>query len=311
MLSYISGELGAYFRRDQIFAKVIFDENFTFAEHTTYGLGGRARGAFYPRNLPEARAVYDRLTEEGENFVVLAQGSNILAADGGYDGYVICTKKLQGIARINSNTIFCLSGTPVGRILQYCRLNGLGGLEYLAGIPASIGGIACMNGGAGGVYINSNVLSVKLYNGKDYNLSNKNCNYGYKHSTMRDINSLIFGVFLSVLTDLPSNVASRIEQNLRRRSSLPAGRSCGCVFKNPVDKTTGGRVSAGAIIEECGLKGFGSERAFVSPQHCNFIINRGATAREVRNLIEKVKVLVERQCAITLEEEVVYIGNFD
>lgn len=309
MLSYKSGVSSISCCRDDCLKNVVFDKKYTFAKNTTYGLGGSVKGAFFPRTLNETRAVYDYLNEEGEAFTVIANGSNILASDSGYEGYVICTKMLRGIIRIDANTIFCLSGTPVGTILKYCAQRGLGGLEYLTGIPASIGGITCMNGGAGGVYINSNVISVKLYNGKNYNLSNKNCNFTYKHSTMRDINDVILGVFLQIKEDNPQIVRERISHFAAGRRHLPKGKSCGCVFKNVIARD-GAMRSAGAIIEACGLGGFGDENAYVSPLHCNFIINKNASARRIYDLIGEVKSKVLNDAGISLEEEVVYIGKF-
>lgn len=293
-------------------------QDFTFSKHTTYGLGGGAEEAYFPRNFAEARAVYDRLknsceghtekdkiTSECSRAFILGNGSNVLAADNKFDGGVLCTKKLSAIFRAGEKSIFCAAGTSVATILKYCINHGLGGLEYLSGIPATIGGIVCMNGGAGGRYINSNVISVKLYDGKNYNLSNEKCNFGYKYSTMRDINALILGVYLSVVTISPKKESELINYYSGRRRSLPKGKSCGCVFKNPSG------VPAGKLIEECNLAGFKIGGAYVSPEHCNFIINDGATANDVKKLIQFVADRVFERFAIRLEEEVVYIGDFN
>lgn len=304
MLLYRSGNIAAFSGCDKLLKRVRRDDNFTFSKYTTYGAGGGAKCAFFPATLPEARAVYDFVSRSGKPYIVLGNGSNVLASDSCFNGCVISTKYLRGIARINDNTLFCLAGTPVSYILSYCKNRGLGGLEYLAGIPASIGGIAFMNGGAGGHYIGSNVLSVKLYNGKTFNLSNKSCDFKYKHSTMRDINAIILGVFLSVFNDLPQSVEKHINENLSRRAPLPKGKSCGCVFKNPQGQ------SAGRIIDECGLGGYGDARAYVSPEHCNFIINNGATSTRISDLINEVKSIVFSRTGINLEEEVVRVGNF-
>lgn len=308
MLLYSSGKMSRYLSADKIFDRVKTDKNFSFSKYTTYGVGGRARGAFFPESIAEAKAVFKKLSEEGENFFILGDGSNILASDKGYDGFVICTKLLRGIYKFNGS-LFCLSGTSVGSLMTYCVKNGFTGLEYLSGIPATIGGIAFMNGGAGGVYINSNIISVKLFDGKEYNLSNKNCKFAYKHSTMRDINALILGVFLSVSASSPEIVRMNICKRLENRGHLPSGRSCGCVFKNIIPKD-GKLISAGKIIEDCNLAGYGGERVYVSPKHCNFIINNGATAAEIYDVICTVKRIVDDRCGIKLEEEVVFVGDF-
>ncbi len=304
MLSYSSKKIINFFDRDGMLKRVKNDPSFSFAKYTTYGAGGGAVEAFFPRNLTEAYAVYDELTKSRKNVFILAGGSNILASDAGFDGAVICTKNIRGIARINDVTIFCLCGTTVGYLLNYCKMRGLSGLEYLAGIPATVAGLAFMNGGAGGRYIGSDIIAVKLYDGKNSILSNKKSIFTHKHSTMRDIKCLISGVFLSVKASTRGDVEKRIAHYLSKRESLPKGRSCGCVFKNPPG------ISAGAVIDNCGLAGYGSERAFVSPKHCNFIINRGATAGEIRALIEDVKRIVLSRAGLLLEEEVIYVGNF-
>lgn len=317
MLSYKSGIIYAKKCFEGLDLSACRADDFLFSKYTTYGLGGGAREVFFPRNFVEARAVWDYLNPaknycniqsggaEKNKFFILANGSNLLASDRFYDGSVICTKRLCGIVRTGENEIFCAAGTLVSKILSYCLKHGLGGLEYLCGIPATIGGIAYMNGGAGGIYINSNVISVSLYNGKKYNLSNENCKFGYKYSTMRDINALILGVKLSVSTSLPDEVASRIKCYAERRRALPNGRSCGCVFKNPSG------VSAGKLIQDCNLAGLKIGGAYVSREHCNFIINDGARAEDVKKLISLVASTVYKNTGIKLQEEVVYIGEFN
>lgn len=283
---------------------VYCDENFKFSNNTTYRLGGGARRAYFPRNFVEARAAFDIAKQDGIPHFVLANGSNVLASDSGYSGDVICTRRLSAIARVDEEHIFCLSGTSVGTILKYCVEHDLGGLEYLAGIPASIGGIVYMNGGAAGRYICSNVKSVRIYNGTDVVLSAADCQFAYKHSTMQDMDCIILGVLLAVAREDRRETEQKISRVLQLRKNLPAGKSCGCVFKNPEG------ISAGKLIERCGLSGIGSGRVFVSPNHCNFIINNGGSAIEVKELIDIVKRTVFLKTSIMLEEEVVCVGDF-
>lgn len=283
---------------------VYCDENFKFSNNTTYRLGGGARRAYFPRNFVEARAAFDIAKQDGVPHFVLANGSNVLASDSGYSGDVICTRRLSAIVRVDEEHIFCLSGTSVGTILKYCVEHDLGGLEYLAGIPASIGGIVYMNGGAAGRYICSNVKSVRIYNGTDVVLSAADCQFAYKHSTMQDMDCIILGILLAVVREDRRETEQKISRVLQLRKNLPAGKSCGCVFKNPEG------ISAGKLVEQCGLSGIGSGRVFVSPAHCNFIINNGGSAIEVKELIDIVKHTVFLKTSIMLEEEVVCVGDF-
>ena len=277
--------------------------DFSFAKNTTYACGGNAEVAYFPDSVKQATEIFDYLNNAGKKFIVLGNGSNVLASDKGFDGCVICTKRLSGVMQ-TANTIFCYAGTKVAELLKFCTDNGLGGLEYLAGIPATVGGIAFMNGGAGGIYISENIVSVLLYNGKILNFSNKKCNFGYKYSIMRDINSLILGVELKVYPQSSEKVRENIVGFLNKRKFHPKGASCGCVFKNI------GNISAGKLIDDCGLKGLSCGGAIVSQSHANFLINNDGNSADVYELIATVKKKVFEQTGIMLEEEVVYIGDF-
>jgi UDP-N-acetylmuramate dehydrogenase len=305
MLLYKSGNLRNILNKDSILERVQKSYNFTFAAHTTYCLGGGVRVAYFPENLVQAKAVFDFVNGKKEKFVVLGNGSNILASDKFFDGSVICLKRLKGLIRVDENTLFVLSGTSVKQLLDYCLKNNLSGLEYLFGIPATIGGIAAMNGGAGGKYISENIKSVMFYNGKIVNLPNKNCHFTNKHSTMRDINGLILGVYLSVVPNYVKNTQANNDYYKAMRSRQPKGKSCGCVFKNC------GSISSGKLIDLAGLKGESVGLAYVSSEHANFIINRGDSAFDVYKLIKKVKEEVFKKFGILLQEEVVFVGDFE
>lgn len=289
----------------KIFQSVRREENFNFSKHTTYGLGGAANVAYYPESEKQVKAVFDYLTANGETFVTLGNGSNVLVSDENFDGAVIVTKCLTGFRRTGENTFFCYAGTTVSALLKYCISNGFGGLEYLAGIPATLGGLLFMNGGAGGKYIESNVVKVKFYDGKIHSFSNKSCHFGNKYSTMRDINCIIIGAELKFIPQNSTDIKEKINEYLERRRFHPKGRSCGCVFKNL------NGISAGKLIDEAGLKGLSIGGATVSREHANFIINRGGIAADVYLLIKEVKRRVFERTGIRLEDEVVYIGEFN
>lgn len=280
------------------------EKNFSFTKNTTYNCGGLAEIAFFPESIKQAAAVYDCISKSDKEYIVLGNGSNVLASDKGFNGAVLSTKKLSGINRISKNSIFCYAGTTVAQLMKFCIDYGISGLEYLAGIPATVGGLVLMNGGAGGCYIADNVVNVMLYNGKIRNFTNKKCNFDYKYSIMRDINALILGVELRIFNKNSQDVQNNISLYLNKRRNQPKGASCGCVFKNC------GNLSAGKIIEDVGLKGLSLGGAFVSREHANFIINGGNSASDVYRLIKTVKEEVFSRTGIKLEEEVVYIGDF-
>lgn len=285
-------------------AHISKENNFDFSKNTTYGLGGFADIAYYPKTVMEAKIAFDELKSNKIPITVLGNGSNVLASDNGIVGAVISTKKLEGIVRLSGNRLLCLAGTKIARLLEYCRKNQLGGLEYLYAIPATVGGAAYMNAGVCGISISQNIESVHVYDGKSTVLPNEKCNFGYRHSTMRNINTLILSIIVKVSSSCVAEIDERIQFYRARRAHLPKGKSCGCVFKNPEG------FSAGYLIEAAGLKGLRIGGAVVSDKHASFIINEGGKADDVKRLIETVKKRVLESFAIALSEEVVYIGEF-
>ncbi|MDE5765743.1 MAG: UDP-N-acetylmuramate dehydrogenase, partial [Clostridia bacterium] len=201
--------------------------------------------------------------------------------------------------------LLCLAGTRISELLVYCKNRNLGGLEYLYGIPATVGGAAYMNAGVSGFAIGDNVVDVCVYDGKVAHLSRETCNFGYRRSTMRDINALILSIIVKVDDSNAQEIDERLAFFKNRRSHLPKGKSCGCVFKNPEG------YSAGYLIDSAGLKGYRVGGARVSDVHADFILNEGATASEVKTLINLVKSRVLEKFGIELQEEVVYIGEFN
>lgn len=284
-------------------AKIYTD--FCFSKNTTYKLGGKAKIAYFPTNIPQAIQSFTDCKNKGISSFVIGNGSNVLAASSGYDGAVISTKKLSGIIKLSEDRIFCLAGTTVSCLLNYCKNKGLGGAEYLAGIPATVGGLVFMNGGACGHYICENVEKVYIFDGKKYFLTKNQCNFTYKQSTMRNIKCLILGVVLKLNRTRPQIVEENIWQCLSNRSRLALGRSCGCVFKNSPE------YFAGELIDKCGLKGVRLGGAYVSEKHANFILSDGDNSSDVFRLISIVKKVVYNKFAVKLCEEVVYIGDFN
>ena len=282
--------------------------DFSFSLNTTYGCGGTAKVALFPRSETEGTAIFSFLLNSGENFCILGCGSNVLAQDGRFEGYVLSTANMKGITvpeHCRDDVVLNVaSGVKVSELLSFCKNEGLTGLEYLAGIPASVGGLVFMNGGAGGKYIADNVVSVRVASPELKELSAEDCEFTYKHSTMRDIKCLILSVKLRTRRSEPRIVATNILKRLEDRRSLPAGRSCGCVFENYCG------VSAGKIIENAGLKGVRIGGAYVSPSHANFILNCGRSSSDVYSLIQFVKNEVYKKFGITLKEEVCFIGEF-
>ena len=279
----------------QIYAERPFD----FTKHSTIGCGGFAEEAYYPCNEEETLSLLSTIQK---NWVAIGNLSNVLPPDEGTKRTVICTKKLTDIHLVKDG-VFVSAGVTSGSLLRHMKTNGYGGAEFLAGIPCTLGGILYMNGGAGGKYIADIVQSVRVIRQqKVVTLPIEECRYSYKNSVFMQTNDFILGGTLRFEKRAKKDVEDEIGRWLAKRAHLPKGKSMGCVFKNPSN------LSAGALIENVGLKGMRVGGAKVSELHANFIINdQNATAEDIRALIQKIKDAVSTKYGVILEEEVRYL----
>ena len=279
----------------QIYAERPFD----FTKHSTIGCGGFAEEAYYPCNEKETLSLLSTIQK---NWVAIGNLSNVLPPDEGTKRTIICTKKLTDIHLVKDG-VFVSAGVTSGSLLRYMTANGYGGAEFLAGIPCTLGGILYMNGGAGGKYIADIVQSVRVIRQqKVVTLPIEECRYSYKNSVFMQTNDFILGGTLRFEKRAKKDVEDEIGRWLAKRAHLPKGKSMGCVFKNPSN------ISAGALIENVGLKGMRIGGAKVSELHANFIINdQNATAEDIRALIQKIKDAVSTKYGVMLEEEIRYL----
>lgn len=280
---------------------IAYEAPFCFAEHCSIGCGGSARAAFYPSNLAELLLLVDLFKRREVKYAVLGNMTNVLPADGVFEGAVILMTRLKSIGI--GQTVFAMSGVKAKAFLDACERHGKGGAEFLAGIPCTIGGAVFMNAGAGGKYVSDVIESVLVYReGQIRVVPGAECGYAYKKSVFMTDSSVILGASFSLKDAESSAVAESRAAYLAARKKLPAGRSMGCVFKNPPGE------AAGRLIEGAGLKGLQVGGAVISEKHGNFILNAGgATSAEVRALINLIKNAVFAQYGVELEEEIRYI----
>ena len=274
---------------------------FDMARHSTIGCGGRARIAFCPHSVAEIKALLSKLDRDKIPYQVVGNMSNVLPPDEDLQIPLIRTKNLNGV--VITDGAFVYAGVPSGTLLSMCKRNGKSGVEFLYGIPCALGGALFMNAGAGGAYIGELVQQVLVYqNGKTKLLSQKDCDYAYKHSVFMEDGGVILGASLRLEDAAEEEIQAKEKSFKSRRAHLPTGKSMGCVFKNPVG------YSAGELIEKSGLKGLRVGGAVVSEKHANFIINENAaTAGDIKTLISLIKNAVQSQYGIRLEEEIRYI----
>ena len=271
---------------------------FSLSQNSTIGSGGVARVAFFPSTVSDTVELLDALKKRNVPFYTVGCMSNVLPPDGASKRVFVCTKRLTEITED-----FFAVGVTSGKLLAYCKAHLLSGVEFLEGIPCTLGGALYMNAGVQGGYIGDVVERVKIWReGETIELTKSECNYAYKHSAFMDGNDVILGAKLHLQKSDLQTIQREIARYQERRKHLPKGKSMGCVFKNPQG------VSAGALIEGTGLKGYAIGGARISTTHANFIINEGnASSAQICALIALIKNAVFAQYKIRLEEEIRYL----
>ena len=235
---------------------------------------------------------------------ILGAGTNVLAPDEGVSGLVICLKDaLTGMEALPENRIRVMAGVTMSRAAVFAANLGLSGLEFAHGIPGTIGGGVYMNAGAYGGEICQICHRVEVMNrqGNTRWLSNAEMKFSYRHSVLETSDDLVICAEFNLTPDQPEEIKARMKELIGKRSAsqpldLP---SAGSAFKRPV----GGY--AAALIEQAGLKGFRVGNAGISEKHAGFAVNLGgATAKDMKELLQTVSDRVFAQSGIRLEPEI-------
>ena len=284
------------------FPRLTFAQDFDFSRHTTIGCGGRAALCACPRDTEEAAELLRFLLREEIPHCFLGAGANVLPPDGFYEGVVV---RFSAMNFLLPNGIFIRAGAGAtgGALCRAARSNALSGFEPFTGIPMTVGGGVVMNAGVAAGHFSDVVEEVVgIERGRIRKFSLKDCVYSEKSSIFQS------GIAVcEVLLRGRSAEKREIEKNTllfrARREGLPRGRSMGCTFVNPPN------ISAGKLIDECGLKGCKMGGARVSEIHANFIINEGGSASDIAQLIEYIKQTVYRRTGVLLREEIRKLGH--
>ena len=272
-------------------------EHFSFKRHTSIGCGGTASVCACPLNLGSAVALLKFLEEESIPHLFLGAGANVLPADGEYKGVVVRFPYFSELS-FSDGTIVAGAGVTGGALCRFARTRGIGGFEPFTGIPMTVGGGIVMNAGVKEGHFSDVTQKVAAFlDGKFEILSADECGFSEKRSLFQNGGAVLGAVFSA--KERPREEIEKKTKDFRmRREHLPKGRSMGCCFVNPAGD------SAGKLIDECGLKGYSSGKCYVSPLHGNFIINEGATARDIASLLEFVARTVKARKGVTLREEI-------
>ncbi|MCQ9208282.1 MAG: UDP-N-acetylmuramate dehydrogenase [Omnitrophica bacterium] len=271
--------------------------------HTTLRIGGPADAWVEPESLEELKEIICRLNKERRPYFVIGKGSNILAGDKGFRGGVICLNS-PAFTKIEAKgtSIVIGGGLALSSLIRQAAEWGLGGLEFLAGIPASVGGALITNAGTPEQGIGGLVKSVTVMDkaGKVYTLGKKELKFSYRKSNLNRY--IVLGSVLQLIKRRPRQIENNIAKNLfqKRRTQDLDSKSAGCIFKNPRH-----RLSAGRLIELCGLKGRRCGGAEVSMKHGNYIINRsGAKAKDILYLMDLAQREVKKSFGVDLKPEI-------
>ncbi len=279
------------------------------SNYTTMGVGGPCRALVRPPDLASLERLIKVLGELELTYLPVGGGSNLLVADEGFEGVIIATDALQEWDEFEDFILRTGAGVATARIVKWASGRNLTGLEGLAGVPGSIGGACVMNAGGRGGSIKESLVSVEVVTAPPavhvVTVAAEALNLAYRSSSL-PAGSVIGRVELRLEeAEKPKTVSERVRELLiHRRETQPASvLSVGSVFKNPAGD------SAGRLIDECGLKGLREGDAVVSDMHANYVVNMGgATATQIRTLIERIRDSVETLTGIRLELEVVPVG---
>lgn len=275
--------------------------------YTTFRVGGNAACFFRARTLGYLERLAAFLGGEGIPWMVLGKGSNLLVGDGGFDGVVVRLRgELAEVSAAAGDRLSAGGGLANRRLLEFCMREGVGGLEYLAGIPGTAGGAVAMNAGAFGTTTGGTVERIEVLDaeGGIHWKSAEDMGFAYRESRIPS-GAIVLSVHFKVRKESPGKVASTIAGNLeKRRRSQPRGLpSAGSVFKNPKGDF------AGRLLEAAGLKGKRIGGAEISPVNANWIVNTGgATASDILRLMDAAREAVLRSSGIELEPEVRTLG---
>lgn len=275
--------------------------------YTSFKVGGPAELFLSPENAGQTAKLVRFCEKEEIPVFVLGKGSNLIVSDRGIKGAVIYTGKQCGISLTDENTVRAQSGASLAQLCTFALENSLSGLEFAYGIPGTVGGAVFMNAGAYGgemkdVLLNSEYVSTDGTSGE---LDNEAMELSYRHSAYENSNLVITAASVRLAPADRNEIKSTMNDILaRRKEKQPLEYpSAGSTFKRPEGNF------AGALIEQCGLKGVSVGGAQVSEKHAGFIINRGgATAADILSLIKHVQARVKAQTGVSLETEIRLIG---
>lgn len=280
-----------------------FDE--PLAPWTSFRIGGPADVLAVPEDVDDLCRLRRQATRWGVPITVLG-GTNVLVRDRGIRGLVVVLTKLSQIRHEPPSTVYAQAGVRMPVLLQYAIGRSLSGLEWAAGIPGTVGGGVAMNAGTQLGEIKDVLSAIEMVDvqGRITVYRASTLEFSYRHAALPE--GIVVGAWFHLTPSTKLEIESVTKRYLQyRKATQPlALPNAGSVFRNPCPQ------SAGALIEQAGLKGARIGDAQISPRHANFIVNLGhARASDVIQLIQMVRRQVFQQCGVTLQLELKVIGE--
>ncbi len=277
--------------------------------HTTFHVGGPAACLVTVDTAEQLARVLSYLQRAGWEYFLLGNGSNLLVGDKGYRGVMIRLGGDFGKVEVEKERITAGAGAALGTVSNAAWEAGLTGLEFASGIPGTLGGAVRMNAGAYGGEMAQVVEWVEVMDrdGEVLTLDNETMEFRYRSSAIYNRKYVVLRACLKLLPGKKEEIGDQIRQLAqRRREKQPLEfASAGSTFKRPQGHY------AGALIMEAGLSGKRRGGAQISEKHCGFIINTGdATAADIAGLIRETMETVQDRFGVTLEPEVILLGDF-
>ena len=292
---------------------IVPEERLLFHEpmnrHTTFRVGGEAECMAVVETQDELSQLVSYLGRIEQEYFVLGNGSNLLVGDKGYRGIVVKLGPRLSAVRVEQDHIAAGAGALLSQVAFAARDAGLSGMEFAAGIPGSIGGGIVMNAGAYGGEMKQIVKMVRVMDkeGEILTLDNDTMEFGYRTSIIRNRPFIVLGVVLKLTPGNRDEISAKMEELMKQRKSKQPLEypSAGSTFKRPEG------YYAGKLIMDAGLRGYRIGGAQVSEKHCGFVINSGgASAADIRDVIEEVQERVRDRFHVRLEPEVIFLGDF-
>ncbi len=288
------------------FDRIKLDEPMKF--HTWIKVGGPADYYFEAESEKDIEAAVKTAIEANIQYSIIGLGANVLVSDKGFRGLIIVNKS-SGIKFLPHDFVEVDSGVNIINLTREAGKRGLGGLERMTKVPATIGGAIFMNAGDTGIkeFFEELVVSIKIIDkeGTVKKLYREDAEFSYRTSRFQKTGEIILSAKLQLKRMTKEEIDVKVADILVRKTHQPAGPSVGSTFRNPPEE------HAGSLIDRAGLKGKSIGGAKISEQHANFIINTGnSKASDIKDLINLMKKSVKEKFNIDLVEEVRYLGDW-